>query len=181
MIDRPDKFQHVRIINDTKFDQKFIALKKHYLRNHWKLINNLNSHLNYSSFINVPAGKHLDLLFEVDTNLFSRIAICKITKSTEFPYYSIIFQVPDLKILFFTSEFKPNNKNRIILKDTFEDWMRLTLNLTLLFITIFGILHMQIQHKIKYLLYGLLGIIVASASFLLFNDIMFLLQINKII
>lgn len=181
IIDKPKNYQHIRIINDTKTNQSYIVLKKVYLRNHWKICFNLNNHVNYSPILHISPKQHIDLLFEVNTNEFNRLAISKITYSKNFPYHSIFVEVPDLKIILFASEFQFNAKGRIIMKDYFEDWIRFTQNIVLFFLLIFAIFHLQIGNKMKYLYYSILIILTLGIGFILYNDIFYLLKIYKII
>ncbi len=181
LIEQPKKFQHVQIINDTKIPQCYVALKKHYLKNSWKFSNNLNSYINYSKIIEIKSKEKVDLLFEVDTNEFNRIAICKITKSIDFPLHSLILEVPVKKYILFASEFNPNQLNKIIRKDLYEDWLYSIYNLALFFLFIFIMVHLPSQNKIKFVYITLLVLIIIALGFLIYYDIIYLLNIYKII
>lgn len=181
IIDKPQKYQHISIVNDTKNEQSFIVLKKPYLKNDWKLCNNLNSHLNYTKINSVDPKQTINLLFEVDTNEFNRIAICKITNSFDFPFKSIFIQVPDLKYIIFASEFVMNAKSKIIRKNYFEDWLGFSYNLTFLLLLVFLIFHIKIQGSWKYVVFALLVLLSLAVGFLLYNDVLYFLKIHKII
>lgn len=181
LIKQPKKYQHVQIINDTQIDQSFLALKKHYLKNNWKFSYNLNSYINYSKMIEIKSKEKIDLLFEVDTSEFNRIAICQITKSIDFPLHSLILEVPTKKYILFASEFNPNPINKIIRKDMFEDWLHSIYNLALFFLCIFILVHLPSQIKIKFVYIILLVILIIALGFLIYHDIIYLLNIYKII
>lgn len=181
IISKSKKFQYIRIINDTKIKQSFIVLKKEYLKSNWKFTSDLNTHINYSKITVLNPKDKIDLLFAVDTNEFNRLSVCKITKSIDFPLHSLIIEVPDKKYILFASEFNLNPKNKIILKDKFEDWVWIVYNLTLFLLFVFLILHLPTQGKIKFLFYAILILITLGIGFVLYNDIFYLLKIYKLI
>jgi len=181
IVAKPSKYQHINIVNDTKLEHSFLVLKKPYLKSEWKLCNNLNTHINYTKIININPKQTMHLLFEVDTNEFNRIAICKITKSIDFPHHSIFIQVPDLKYILFTSEFVKNSKSKIIRKNYLEDWLSFSYNLTFLLLLVFVILHFSIQSKWNYFIIPVLVLISIAIGFLVYNDIIYFLKIYKII
>lgn len=178
---KPDHYQSVQLINKSKHIQSYFLLYKPFLKNHWKTIYPLNTDVNYSRIIEVPPKTDIKLLLPVDTNQFNRISIHSIGKKNVFPYYSMIIDVPTLPVALINDDFVANTKHKFILKNQIEDWIRLSMNFTMLFGFIFLMFHTKYTNKIRYL--WLLPNLIFATGFglLTYYDILFLLKIYLIL
>ncbi len=181
LIEKPKHYQHLQIVNDTKITHSFILLKKQYLKSNWKFLYNLNTHINYSNIIQIETNEKVNLFFKVDTNEFNRVAVCRITKSSNFPSHSLILEVPSPKFILFASEFNSNHINKIIRKDNYEDWLYFLYNFTLFVLIIYALIHLPSDSKFKFIYILLLIILIGGVGLILYNDIFYLLKIYKLI
>jgi len=178
---KPDHYQSVQLINKSKQIQSYFLLYKPYLKNHWKTLYPVNTYVNYSRLIEVPPQSDVKLLLPVNTNHFNKISIHSIGKKNVFPYYSMIIDVPTLPVVLFNDDFTANTKHKFILKNQIEDWIRLSMNLTMFFAFIFLMLHIKYTNKIRFLWF-IPNIIFATAfGILTYYDILFLLKIYLIL
>lgn len=178
---KPDHYQSIDLVNKSKQIHSYFMLYKPILKNHWKSIYPLNTSINYSRIIELPPQSEIKLLLPVDTNHFNRISIHSIGKKNVFPYYSIIINVPTLPVVLFNDDFIANPKHKFILKNQIEDWIRLSLNLTMFFSTIFIMLHIKYTKKLTYLWFLPNLIFAGGFGVLIYYDILFLLKIYLIL
>lgn len=181
VIEKPKKYQHIQVINDTKITQSIIVLKKHYLKANWFFLTNLKTPINYTKFLKIAPQEKIELLLGVDTNQFNRIAVCLFTNSDKFPINSAILEVPKQNYILFISDLSPNSVNKIIRKDYYEDWLYFLYNLAFLFLLIYILLHLPFQTKIKFLYIGILILLIVGILYILYQDIIYLLNIYKFI
>lgn len=181
IINKPDHYQSVQLINKSKQIQSYFLLYKPFLKNHWKTIYPINTSINYSRIIEVPPQTDIKLLLPIDNNQYNRVSIHKIGKKNVFPYYSIIFDVPTLPVVLYNDDFTANTKHKFILKNQIEDWIRLSMNFTMFFGIIFLIFHIKYSNKIRYLWFLPNLIFATGFGILTYYDILFLLKIYLIL